>query len=199
MADQKVVGMSDENLVSLFKLAKRWLVVWKIDLKKLLNVSRQIRKEDLLGLINGTHEIVPKKQFMLNNLVKGFEKKAKLRKISLRQSYLTCTGILKDIPYPEGCWGYLDKPTTVDVIARTAQKVSEEEAVRCFTEELERGTFDEGIFTRNIFIGNKNNQNKYPILVCERNHDGKVGINKEWCYFNDIIVHDADSAWWTKV
>lgn len=58
MADyKKVVEMLGDNLASLLELAKKWLIDWKIEPKKLFHVFQQIRKDDLNGLIAGTHEI----------------------------------------------------------------------------------------------------------------------------------------------
>lgn len=58
MADyKKVVEMLGENLASLLELAKKWLNDWAVSPKNLLDFFHQLRKEDLLGLISGTHEI----------------------------------------------------------------------------------------------------------------------------------------------
>jgi hypothetical protein len=57
MADYKdVVEMFGNNLASLLELAKKWLT-WKIDFIKLLHSLHQIKKIDLLGLVEGTHQI----------------------------------------------------------------------------------------------------------------------------------------------
>lgn len=62
MADYNdVVEMWEKNLASLLELAKKWLVEWEVDFKKLLHLLQNIRKDDLLGLIAGTHEIKIKK------------------------------------------------------------------------------------------------------------------------------------------
>lgn len=58
MADyEKVVEVLGENLASLLELAKKWLITWGLNPKKLLHVLQNIRKDDLLGLVAGTHEI----------------------------------------------------------------------------------------------------------------------------------------------
>ncbi|MEK7228112.1 MAG: hypothetical protein AAB681_02010, partial [Patescibacteria group bacterium] len=62
MAYQKVVEMLGDNLASLLELAKKWLVDWAVDAKKLLHALQNIRKDDLLGLVDGTHEIKAKPQ-----------------------------------------------------------------------------------------------------------------------------------------
>lgn len=62
MAFKKVVEMLGDNLASLLELAKKWLIDWVVDRKKLLDMLHQIRKEDLMGLISGTHEIKAKQQ-----------------------------------------------------------------------------------------------------------------------------------------
>ena len=54
--------MLGDNLASLLELAKKWLIDWTIDTKKLLHALQNIRKEDLNGLISGTHEIKAKQQ-----------------------------------------------------------------------------------------------------------------------------------------
>lgn len=63
MADyKKVVEMLGDNLASLLELAKKWLIDWKIEPKKLFHLFQQIRKDDLNGLIAGTHEIKVKEK-----------------------------------------------------------------------------------------------------------------------------------------
>lgn len=51
-----VVEMLDKILASLSELIKKWSI-WELDLKKVLHVLHQIRKDDLAGLIEGTHKI----------------------------------------------------------------------------------------------------------------------------------------------
>ncbi len=63
MANKKVVEMLDKNLASLIGLAKKWLVEWNIPLNKIFHVFYQMKKSDLQGLINGTHEIVKKRSY----------------------------------------------------------------------------------------------------------------------------------------
>lgn len=61
MADyKKVVEMLGEHLASFLELAKKLLIDWAIEPKKLLHTLHQIRKEDLVGLVAGTHEIKAK-------------------------------------------------------------------------------------------------------------------------------------------
>ncbi len=63
MADyKKVVGMLGENLASFLELSKKLLVDWGIDPKKLLHLFQNIRKDDLVGLLSGTHEIRAKEK-----------------------------------------------------------------------------------------------------------------------------------------
>ncbi len=58
MADYKdVVEMLGENLASFLELSKKLLVDWAIEPKKLLHLLQNIRKDDWLGLLEGTHEI----------------------------------------------------------------------------------------------------------------------------------------------
>lgn len=57
MAYKKVIEMLGENLASFLELAKKWLVDWSVETKKLLHTFHNLKKEDLLGLIAGTHEI----------------------------------------------------------------------------------------------------------------------------------------------
>ena len=58
MADyKKVVEMLGENLASFLKLSEKFLIDWKVDVKKFLHTFHNIPKDDLLGLIAGTHEI----------------------------------------------------------------------------------------------------------------------------------------------
>ncbi len=57
---KKVVEMLGESLASLLELAKRWLIDWGMEPKKLLYLLLHLRKEDLVGLLAGTHEITPK-------------------------------------------------------------------------------------------------------------------------------------------
>jgi hypothetical protein len=54
---KKVVEMLGENLASFLELAKKLLIDWKVEPKKLLHLGHNIPKDDLLGLIAGTHEI----------------------------------------------------------------------------------------------------------------------------------------------
>lgn len=54
---EKVVGLLGANLASFLELAKKLLIDWAIEPKKLLHLFQNIRKEDLIGLIEGTHEI----------------------------------------------------------------------------------------------------------------------------------------------
>lgn len=54
---KKVVEMLGDNLASFLELSKKLLIDWKVDLKKLLHTFHNISKDDLLGLIAGTHEI----------------------------------------------------------------------------------------------------------------------------------------------
>jgi hypothetical protein len=66
---QKVVEMLGENLASFLELAKKLLIDWKVDPKRLLHILQNIRKEDLVGLIEGTHSIMPKiEEDFLNDL-----------------------------------------------------------------------------------------------------------------------------------
>lgn len=63
MADyKKVFQMLGENPASFLELTKKLLVDWGIDPKKLLTLIHNFRKEDLLGLLAGTHEIKPKEK-----------------------------------------------------------------------------------------------------------------------------------------
>lgn len=57
MAYNEVVEMLGENLASFLELAKKWLIEWKIDLKNLLHLFQNLKKDDLIGLLNGTHQI----------------------------------------------------------------------------------------------------------------------------------------------
>lgn len=57
--NQKVVEMFEKFLASLLGLAKKWLTDWEVDSQKLFHALQQIRKEDLIGLSLGTHEIKP--------------------------------------------------------------------------------------------------------------------------------------------
>ncbi len=57
---EKVVGLLGVNLASFLELAKKLLIDWAIEPKKLLHLFQNIRKEDLIGLIDGTHEIKAK-------------------------------------------------------------------------------------------------------------------------------------------
>lgn len=52
-----VVGMLGERLASFLELAKKWLIDFGIDPKKLLHGLHQISKDSLLGFLAGTHEI----------------------------------------------------------------------------------------------------------------------------------------------
>lgn len=58
--NQKVVEMFEKFLASLLGLAKKWLTDWEVDSQKLFHALQQIRKEDLIGLSLGTHEIKPR-------------------------------------------------------------------------------------------------------------------------------------------
>ena len=60
MAYSKVVEMLGENLASFLELSKKWLVDWSVDTKKLFHFFHNIKKEDLIGLIDGTHQITKK-------------------------------------------------------------------------------------------------------------------------------------------
>jgi len=60
MADYKVVMMLGENLASFIELSKKLLIDWELNPKKLLHFFQNIRKDELLGLIAGTHEIKEK-------------------------------------------------------------------------------------------------------------------------------------------
>ena len=61
MADyEQVVGLLGDNLAALLELAKKWLITWSLDTKQLLHTLNHLRKEDLIGLSEGTHEIKPK-------------------------------------------------------------------------------------------------------------------------------------------
>ncbi len=57
---EKVVGLLGANLASFLELAKKLLIDWAIEPKKLLHLFQNIRKEDLIGLVDGTHEIKAK-------------------------------------------------------------------------------------------------------------------------------------------
>jgi hypothetical protein len=58
MAYKKVVEMLGERLASVLGLLKKWLIDWSVDTDKLLHFAHQMRKEDLLGLLNGTHKVL---------------------------------------------------------------------------------------------------------------------------------------------
>ncbi len=58
MAYQKVVELLGENPAILLELCKKWFIDWKIDFKKLIDLFHQLHKDDVLGLLNGTHKIV---------------------------------------------------------------------------------------------------------------------------------------------
>lgn len=63
MADYaEVVKMLGDNLASFLELTKKWLLDWKVDLKSLLNFFHQMKKTDLIGLLNGTHIVVVDKK-----------------------------------------------------------------------------------------------------------------------------------------
>jgi hypothetical protein len=61
MAYQQVVEALGENLASSLELLKKWLG-WFGNFKRLLDCFHQLRKEDLVGLVNGTHKIVRVKE-----------------------------------------------------------------------------------------------------------------------------------------
>lgn len=50
--------MLGERFASVFELLKKWLIDWSVDTDKLLHFAHQMRKEDLLGLLEGTHKVV---------------------------------------------------------------------------------------------------------------------------------------------
>lgn len=52
-----VERMLGKSFASMLGLATKWLDEWKIELDKLLHSLHQIRKEDLIGLVTGTHQI----------------------------------------------------------------------------------------------------------------------------------------------
>ena len=60
MAYVKVVEMLGENLASFLELAKKLLIDWGVDPKRLLHMLQNLRKADLIGLLDGTHEIKSK-------------------------------------------------------------------------------------------------------------------------------------------
>lgn len=61
MADyEKVVQMLGENLASFLEISKKFLLDWEVKPKQLLHTLQNIKKVDLVGLIEGTHEIKPK-------------------------------------------------------------------------------------------------------------------------------------------
>lgn len=68
MANKEVVEVWEKNLASLIELAKKLLVEWGINFSDLLHFFQNIRKEDALGLIVGTHEIKKKTQPLLIRL-----------------------------------------------------------------------------------------------------------------------------------
>lgn len=57
MAYNEVVEMLGENLASFLELTKKWLIEWGIDFKNLLHFFHNLKKDDLIGLLNGTHQI----------------------------------------------------------------------------------------------------------------------------------------------
>jgi hypothetical protein len=58
MADYKeVVEMLGDNLASFLGITKKFLIDWAIKPKELLHLFHNLAKDDLLGLLNGTHEI----------------------------------------------------------------------------------------------------------------------------------------------
>lgn len=59
MAHKKVVEVLGENLASTLELLKKWFVEWSVDVPKLLHYGQNMKKEDLLGLVAGTHKVVP--------------------------------------------------------------------------------------------------------------------------------------------
>ena len=58
MAYKKVVELLGENLAALLELCKKWFIEWRLDFKKTLDLFHQLRKDDVFGLIAGTHQIV---------------------------------------------------------------------------------------------------------------------------------------------
>lgn len=59
MADYKeVVEMLGDNLASFLEVSKKFLIDWGVGPKKLLHFLHNIPKDHLLGLLNGTHEVV---------------------------------------------------------------------------------------------------------------------------------------------
>ncbi len=63
---QKVVEMFGESFASWLSLLKKW-IDWGVDFQKLFELLQQVKKEDLLGFINGTH-ILTKPQKIMNYL-----------------------------------------------------------------------------------------------------------------------------------
>jgi len=66
MAYTEVVEMLGENFASFLELAKKLLIDWKVDPKRLLHTLQNLRKSDLIGLMNGTHEIRSKKTIKID-------------------------------------------------------------------------------------------------------------------------------------
>ncbi|MEZ4210689.1 MAG: hypothetical protein R3B39_00080 [Candidatus Paceibacterota bacterium] len=62
MAYTQVVEMLGENLASSLELLKKWLG-WFGSFKPVIDRFHQIRKEDLMGLVKGSHEIVGVREY----------------------------------------------------------------------------------------------------------------------------------------
>jgi hypothetical protein len=69
MAYTKVVEMLGENLASFLELTKKLLIDWEVNPKQLLHTLQNLRKSDLIGLINGTHEIKTKKTIKIDRSI----------------------------------------------------------------------------------------------------------------------------------
>lgn len=57
---EEVVEMLGSNLASFLELAKKLLITWGINPKKLIHLLYHLKKEALIGLMDGTHEITAK-------------------------------------------------------------------------------------------------------------------------------------------
>jgi hypothetical protein len=187
MADQKVVEMLDENLASFVELVKKWLVEWEVNTKKLLNVFHQIRKEDLMGLINGTHEIEPK----LSNIGKIIDEFVKIvRQKNFSLAYSSVDEIYDGIfrlfpnaavsknPIPKFDWTPADTKNgiTFEIMEQAAQKMYLSQAIQCFTEELKNGSFDTIGTCRVIFLEEKHAKYGQVMIMCRRNFDDKFSL-----------------------
>lgn len=202
MAYKKVVEMLGDNLASFLELAKKLIVDWKIPVNNLLHTLHNQSKDDVFGLIEGTHKIVSISLSgkTIRSVIEKFVVEAKKQDIPLyyTNEYGVDADIFNWLPgavvvegdAPIGIITILRQNTTEGEMVKTALKLPLSQAIERMTQAVAEGFFSKNLKWLVIYL--TDTKNGVPLeLVCCRG-DGQLNLHVSEVASVDVWLVDGD-------